>query len=529
MAITPLMMRAAPSLGMIDRPDPRKIHANPVPRVGGIGIVVGSLVSIWLWLPVSQTILTYLFGSLVLLLFGAWDDCRQLGHYVKFVGQFIAAIAVVYVGDVWVVSFPFVVNDLPESVGRPFTVFAIVGMINAINHSDGLDGLAGGESLLSLGCIAYLAHNAEGPVVMSIAVAIIGGLLGFLRFNTHPARVFMGDSGSQFLGFSLAVLTVLLTQHVDGSLSMAIPALILGLPIIDILAVLAQRIYHRMNWFRATKNHIHHRLLGLGYDHYQAVLIIYSIQAFFVVVAVWMRHESDLLVMSLYVGVCTIVFVLLVHAQYRGWHFGKRGAQSALAELIEKLRANKVFIRGPTLVVAASLSIYFVLGSLSVQHISQDFGIAAAAFVAALLLGVLWHRFALSTYLLRLASYGTAAFLAYLIQKYAADASPIFSKLEVVFFGVLAIAIALAVRYGADVQFRTTPMDYMIIFMIISAGLLGDAFRESSAAFLVIKLVILFYGSELILTLRERRLNTVLDLSVMTSSAVLAFKSFMFT
>jgi len=236
MAVIPLMIRLAPGLGMIDLPDPRKVHHAPIPRVGGMGIVIGALVPLFIWLSFTPLNNAILLGACILLIFGTWDDIKELGHYTKFIGQFAAAGVVVYYGGLYVVHFPFMGLDLLNpAIGKPFTVFAIVGMINAINHSDGLDGLAGGESLLSLAAISYLAYLYNGSEVLIIAAATIGGLFGFLRFNSHPARVFMGDGGSQFLGFIVAILAVFLTQKVNPVISPALPVLLLGLPIIDIL------------------------------------------------------------------------------------------------------------------------------------------------------------------------------------------------------------------------------------------------------------------------------------------------------
>ncbi|MGB5601223.1 MAG: MraY family glycosyltransferase, partial [Gammaproteobacteria bacterium] len=232
MAIIPLMMRYASRLGMMDKPDPRKVHAVPIPRVGGVGIVIGALVAMLIWLPSTPFVNSFILGCTVLLIFGVWDDSKELGHYVKFIGQFIAVIVVVYYGDLYVAHFPYMgLETLPESIGKPFTVIALVGVINALNHSDGLDGLAGGESLLSFGAVAYLAYLYDGLFVLVIACAMIGGIFGFLRFNSHPARVFMGDGGSQVLGFSLGVVVVLLTQEVNPVMSSAIPLLLIGLPI----------------------------------------------------------------------------------------------------------------------------------------------------------------------------------------------------------------------------------------------------------------------------------------------------------
>ena len=220
MALIPIMMRLAPVLGMIDTPDPRKVHTIPIPRVGGLGIVIGALVPMLIWLPFNDLTVSILIGTAVLLVFGTWDDITELGHYVKFAGQFLAAGVVVYYGDLYVSYFPLNnYETISESVGRPFTVIAIVGMINALNHSDGLDGLAGGESLISLAVISYLAFIFDSYLMLVISAATIGGIFGFLRFNSHPARVFMGDGGSQFLGFILAVLVIVLTQQVNTTLS----------------------------------------------------------------------------------------------------------------------------------------------------------------------------------------------------------------------------------------------------------------------------------------------------------------------
>lgn len=525
MAIIPLMIRLAPVLGMIDQPDPRKVHVAPIPRVGGIGIVLGALISILLWVPVSTAIAFFIFGSAVLLIFGTWDDCRELGHYVKFIGQFIAVIGLVYFGDVWVSLVPFLDQPLPAYIGKPFTVVAIVGMINAINHSDGLDGLAGGESMLSLGCIAYLAHVADGTAVMMGALAVMGGVFGFLRFNTHPARVFMGDSGSQFLGFSLGTLTVMLTQQVNTGLSMALPALILGLPIVDILAVFAQRAYQGLNWFKATKNHIHHRLLELGFDHYQSVVIIYSIQAFFVLSALAMQYEADAVLLSLYLGVCALVFVLLVLCERTGWRANQHGSESRLSMVVQSLKEHPIFSKAPILFIKLSVPAYFIIGSLWVGNVPRDFGLTAAVIAAILLVAMIFDRIQSNAYLVRIAIYGTGAFLVYLVHKYALQMPEDFSELRWTYYVTLALAVAIVVRYVRDIEFRSTPMDYLLVFLVIASGLfMRGASAESALGEVVIKGVILFYACEIIINHGNRFWNRMLGVSVMAAAGILGTK-----
>ena len=525
MAIIPIMIRLAPALGMVDQPDPRKVHAVPVPRVGGIGIVLGALISILLWVPISSTVAFFLFGSIVLLIFGTWDDCRELGHYVKFIGQFIAVIGLVYFGDVWVSMVPFMDDPLPAYIGKPFTVIAIVGMINAINHSDGLDGLAAGESMLSLACIAYLAYVVNGFAVTMIALAVMGGVFGFLRFNTHPARVFMGDSGSQFLGFSLGTLAVILTQQTNTVLSMALPVLILGLPIVDILAVFAQRAYQGLNWFKATRNHIHHRLLGLGFDHYQSVVVIYAIQAFFVLCALTLKYEADAILLSLYLGVCALVFVLLVVGERTGWRANRHGSESRLSRFILSLKSHPLFSTVPVLFIKISVPAFFIIDSLWVGDVPHDFGLTGVAIAVVLLVAMLFDRIQSNAYLVRIAIYGTAAFLVYLTHHYALRLPEDFSELRWAYFAALSLAIVIVIRYVHDVEFHSTPMDYLVVFLVIASGLfMGRVSADSEFGEVVIKGVILFYGCEIIINHGNRLWGRVLNISVMVASGILGAK-----
>ena len=170
-------------------------------------IIVGLLIPLLIWLDSSRFSTSLILGCSTLLFFGTWDDARNIRPILKLAGQIIAAIIVVYYGDIYVFHFPFLaLEELPGYIGKPFTVIAIVGMVNALNLSDGLDGLAGGEALISSAAIAYLAFQFDGAVAITVAAVTIGGIFGFLRFNSHPARIFMGDAGSQTLGFILAVM-----------------------------------------------------------------------------------------------------------------------------------------------------------------------------------------------------------------------------------------------------------------------------------------------------------------------------------
>ncbi len=508
MAIIPLMMRAAPFLGMIDLPSGRKVHEEPVSRVGGIGIVIGALLPLIFWLPADDLLRSFLLGSAVLLAFGAADDARELGHYVKFIGQGIAVLLVVFYGDLWVSRFPFFEDPLPASIGKPFTVIAMIGVINAINHSDGLDGLASGEALLSLIAIVYLSSLGTGdPYASAIAMVTIGGLFGFLRFNTHPARVFMGDSGSQFLGFTLGFLAILLTQRVNTAISPAIVLLLIGLPIVDIIAVLFLRIRGGMNWFRATRNHVHHRLLDLGFAHYETVVIIYSIQALLVTAGILLRYQADWLLVGLYLGFAASIFALLTVAERRGWKTGQGTIAAPFTAALASVRDSLWLRKVPQVLVWFAVPVFLVGGPLAVADVPRDFAIISGVLALVMTVELVFGK-SDDSIILRGIVYITVVFLTYLIAAYPVESSQAFNRLEVVLYALLALAVGLTIRYSREITFRTTPTDYLLVFIVVAIGIVpGDALAGNQVAAGLIKAVIVIYACEVVLLSGFRRWN----------------------
>ena len=520
MVVIPVMWRLAPRLGMIDQPDPRKVHSTAVARIGGWGIVLGSLLAVLLWMPIDRLLLAYILGSLVLLGFGAWDDSREMGHYPKFIGQFIAVGLVIFYGELYITTVP-IFGALPAEIGIPFTLLAMVGMINAINHSDGLDGLAGGESLMSLIAIAFLAFAGDGLEAMIIAAAVIGGILGFLRYNTHPARIFMGDGGSQFLGFTLGFLVVLLTQRIDPALSQALPALLLGLPIIDIIAVLILRATGGMNFFRATRNHIHHRLLDLGFDHYETVLIIYAIQALLVTSAIVFRYDWDYVILGFYLLVTVLIFGSLTLAERLGW---RTGQAAPLAGWLSRVRHNPAINRGSLSWVGISISLFLVGGSLFISTVPQDFSLMSIPILIVMLAVLL---FAKQDHVIayRIAPYAVALFVVYLTIKYPpVILEPNYGIIEITFFALLALAIVMTFRHCKETQFNLTPTDYLILVGAIGVSFLSEhVIRDAAAAALFLKGVIVLYGCELLINHMRTRWNP-LTLSSMGALGILGWR-----
>lgn len=505
MVLIPLMSRFAPRIGLVDIPNQRKVHAIPIPRVGGIGIVVGSLVPLMLLLAPDKLSQAYVYGASVLFIFGLWDDVFEIGHYPKFIGQVIAALIVVLYGDLYVIRFPFVPGgEIAPDFGIPFTLIAIVGMINAINHSDGLDGLAGGESLFSLGTMGLLAFFAtDGHQALTIAFTVIGGILGFLRYNTHPARVFMGDSGSQFIGYTMAFLAILLTQKVDLTLSPAVVLLLLGLPIADIVVVLFKRARGGMNIFRATRNHIHHRLLDLGFVHRESVIAIYSLQMIFVTTGALLREESNGLITGVYLAYCVLIFAAINIAERKGWKL-KRPSRSGQTKVMAHEALRNILIVIPRRYLSASIPIFMVGASLFVDHVPNDFA-KMSLLVATLILLDLFAHSEQHSILRRAMIYIIAAQVGYLWVTYRPDFWTGYAELgEVIFFTLIAVAFAAAVKFSPrrrKIEFELTATDYLVAFCLLAVLIIsrGHLWGSGSVAF-VVQMIVVFYACELLIT-----------------------------
>jgi len=402
---------------------------------------------------------------------------------------------------------PFGLEPIAEEFGRPCTGFAFVGMVNAINHSDGLDGLAGGESLLSLVAIAYLAYLGGGTEAVAIAAAMAGGILGFLRFNTFPARIFMGDAGSQVLGFTLGFLTVLLTQRINPALSAAIPALLLGLPISDILGVLYLRIRHGMNWFRASKNHIHHRLLARGFEHHESVVLIYSVHALMVLLAVALRYESDELLICTYVVIIGTVFTALTTAEKRGWHAHSHPGTSLFLRTVGGLKTDPRLASWPLYALQVLIPSYLILITVAARSVPYDMGLIAAAMLAAFLL-VVFFGGRNTSIIVKGIVYVTVVFAVYLEVKYPSAVFRRHDQWSLPFFGVIVVLIAMNIRFSEQKEFELTPLDYLIVCATIGVAVVaGQPFLSEGVSAVAIQAIVLMYGCELLLSTARRRLT----------------------
>lgn len=509
MAWMPVLARVAGRWLFVDQPGSRKIHAAPIPRVGGMAMALGVFVAAFLTIDLQPQDRAFLAAAVVLVVFGAFDDRFDLDYRVKLIGQFLAVGIVVLAGDVQVHTITL--DDrivLPAWISVPLTVFFLVGVTNAINLADGLDGLAGGTTFLCLCAVAMLSSVGDMGPSTALALAFAGAVLGFLRFNTYPASVFMGDAGSQLLGFAIGVLSVRASQGPASEISAAIPILLLALPILDTLSVMVQRIGEHRSPFSADKNHIHHKLLGMGFDHHEAVMVIYVLQATLFLTAYFLRFESDLLIAGVVTSFFLIAISVLQVAARTGWRLrqpGVRTGHSPLSRLITAIQHPKLLPRLSHAALAASLATYAVLVVFETAAFTSDIRILTVALFAVTAGLLATMRAAPLSLVEKGALYVTVAVLVYLDAVFL-PAQPLTSLLGWAAVCVAGLATAVRLRLYNDRRFQLTPLDLIVLFMaLVVPSLPGSLHLPHGGAPAIAKLVILFYAVEMLVSRAEGR------------------------
>ena len=283
--LTPLVKMLAIRIGAVDTPNYRKVHARIMPRLGGLAIFGAFLIGYFILRPEDPTAPFIILGALMIIITGVLDDMFEITAKAKLLGQLIAAGIVIYGGlDIDFIKLPFGgVLDFGY-LNIPLTILWIVGITNAINLIDGLDGLAAGVSTIALITIAGMALMMGNAFVFAMASILAVSALGFLFYNFHPAKIFMGDTGALFLGFMIAVLALMGFKNITV-ISLVIPIIMLGVPISDTFFAIVRRYRMKQPLSAADKSHLHHCLLNVGFTHRQTVLIIYALAAMFGVAA----------------------------------------------------------------------------------------------------------------------------------------------------------------------------------------------------------------------------------------------------
>lgn len=285
--MTPIVSKIAVKFNLIDKPNERKVHKKPIPRIGGVAIYLGVVIGYFALGLYEKEITGIVAGSLVILLTGLLDDIFQIKPSQKLFGQSLAAFMVIGSGlSIDVLYIPFVGNVETGAVGLALTWFWILAVCNAINLIDGLDGLSTGVSIVVLSTISVMAILTGMTLIFALCLLVLGSLFGFLIFNFHPAKIFMGDSGSLFLGYAISVISVLGMFKSVTLFSLVIPVILLGVPILDTTCSIIRRILNKKPISLADRSHLHHRLLDKGYSHRKTVLIIYGISIIFSIIAI---------------------------------------------------------------------------------------------------------------------------------------------------------------------------------------------------------------------------------------------------
>lgn len=466
----PALQRWALRVGLTDRPGPRKVHRAPVPRVGGIAMAAGILIPLLVTVPLRAPMIGFLGGVLVLLAFGLWDDRCDLDYRLKFLGQFLAVTLAIAVGHIRIAELTLDRPvELSQAISCLLTFGFLVGVTNAMNLADGLDGLAGGLALLCLCAIAVFGAICGNRPVMAVALIEAGAILGFLRFNTHPAQVFMGDGGSQVLGFSIGALSILATQGDRSALSAALPLLLLGLPILDTVAVMLRRVLAGRSPFASDRSHLHHRLLDLGFAHHEAVVLIYCVQLGLFLLAYFLRFESDVLILAVFGAFSAMMLGTLRLATRRHWqaHTGRAlPLASALMARVRQPASARLISGAAAWLMAFGFVAYAATVIIGRRHIAGDIGILSASLLL-LIVGLSYFGFLGSlTWLERLAAYVGIMMLVYLDQT-AIEKSSLLTILTWCAVALTAMGALVRVLFSETRRFEVTALDVLVAFVAV--------------------------------------------------------------
>lgn len=314
----PLARGIAKKIGAIDMPgEERRMHTAPTPRLGGLALFFGFLVSVLCFCEITQELIGLLCGAVIIVTLGIIDDSRGLSAKLKLCVQIIAALTVIYIGNVKINIFtnPNVFSNekfliLSDWVSVPFTVLWIVAITNAVNLIDGLDGLSAGVSSIAAVSLVFIANMVDEPAIALIAIIIAGACFGFMPFNfRRKKKMFLGDTGSTFLGYTLAVLSVQGGFKSYAVISFAVPVLIFGLPIFDTAFVMIRRLLTGQGVMTPDRGHIHHRLVDMGFSKKQAVFILYAMSGVLGLAAVVLAESGAGRALLLLIGVLVVIFV----------------------------------------------------------------------------------------------------------------------------------------------------------------------------------------------------------------------------
>ena len=314
--IIPFVKKIAIHINALDIPNERKVHTKPIPRLGGLGIFMGFLVGYMIFGQNTVQMNSILIGSFIIVLTGMFDDIKPISPKAKLLGQIMAAGVITFYGNILLNNLTVFGLDIPFGVfAYPITILFIVACTNIINLIDGLDGLSGGiSSIFYLSTIIICFFQGRFlELEMLLSLIMLGSTLGFLVHNFHPAKIFAGDSGALFMGFCIAVIS-LLGFKTTAITSVFIPLMILAVPILDTLFAIIRRLLKHQKISMPDKQHLHHQLLKMNFSHRNTVLIIYGINILFATASILytLKDREDVFIGRIIYGILMIVVLIFV-------------------------------------------------------------------------------------------------------------------------------------------------------------------------------------------------------------------------
>jgi UDP-GlcNAc:undecaprenyl-phosphate GlcNAc-1-phosphate transferase len=316
--ITPYSKRLAIKIGAIDEPKDRGVHNKPMPLAGGTAIVLGFIITIVLFSPAvegfeAKNYIGFIGGGLIITLVGLLDDIYDIKARIKLIFQLVAALLVVFSGiTIDVVSWPYALEGVimfAPLVSKIITVLWIIGVTNAVNLIDGLDGLATGVSTIASLCLMFISILYGEPITVLLTAALAGSCMGFLPHNFSPATIFMGDTGSTFLGFTLSVISIHGLIKSYTAITIMVAVVVLGLPILDTFFAIVRRLINKKPVMQADRGHLHHRLVDKGYSHKKAVLTLYGISSIFGVAGILVAMD-DIMIATIIISLMLIIWLI---------------------------------------------------------------------------------------------------------------------------------------------------------------------------------------------------------------------------
>jgi UDP-GlcNAc:undecaprenyl-phosphate GlcNAc-1-phosphate transferase len=529
-SLIPISRWIAIRLNVMDMPNQRKVHTKPIPRIGGLAMAFGAFAPFLFVADWDPFVKALCMSTAVIVAFGMLDDAKGLNFKQKLAAQTAASLIMILYGGVRITSLGMLLPDdmiLPIWIAIPLTLFIMVGVINAINLSDGLDGLAGGICLLSFACIGYLAYGSGDMTIAVVAFAMAGCILGFLRFNTFPATLFMGDAGSQFLGLIAAALSIKLAQG-NTALSRILPLILLGFPILDTLSVMMERITQGRSPFLPDKNHFHHKLIRLGLYHTESVIAIYILQAALVVSAYIFRFYPEGTLLLAYMIFSGVILALFQAAERTGWHFKRTSLiDTAVKGRLRFLKEKNLLIVFSFRLLQIALPALMFATCFLVSDLPAYLPFFTLAAAVILLFTLIFFKNWLGS-ALRVVLYLVIPFVVFFSSENRIDWTGL--AVEYIYhisFGVVVVLAILTLKFTRRTSgFKATPMDVLILFFALVVPNIPDfGINQYNMGMVAAKIVVFFFSYDVVMG-EQRGKHKWLCIDTIGAFSIVSIKGF---